>query len=296
MSGQVIIITGASSGFGNLTARLLAQSGHIVYAGVRSHEVHETAALHAFAKDSQTALRTVILDVIDTASVEAAVEKVIGENGRIDTIVHNAGHGCTGPTEAYTPEQLVQYFDVNTVGTQRLNRSALPHMRKARKGLLVWVSSSSCRGGTPPFLGPYFAAKAALDSLAVSYAGELARWGIETTIIVPGAYTKGTNHFANMGGPADKAIAAEYMDGPYAGITEQVNAGLAALEPADSSPSDVAASIVRAVNLPWGKRPFRVHIDPSDDGAEIVNGVADRVRAELLRRVGLEDVLSPTIS
>ncbi|KFY04718.1 hypothetical protein V491_09272, partial [Pseudogymnoascus sp. VKM F-3775] len=213
-----------------------------------------------------------------------------------DTIVHNAGHGCNGPAEAYSPEQLIQYFDVNAVGTQRLNRAALPHMRKAKKGLLVWVSSSSCCGGTPPFFAPYFAAKAALDSLAVSYSGELARWGIETTIIVPGAFTKGTKHFANMGKPADEAIAAEYLDGLYQGIMEQINTGLSSLEPTDSNPTDIAVAIVRAVNLPWGKRPFRIHIDPSDDGAEIVNGVADRVRAEMLRRIGLEDILTPHTS
>jgi hypothetical protein len=55
----------------------------------------------------------------------------------------------------------------------------------------------------------------------------------------------------------------------------------------------VAEAIVRVVGLPFGKRPFRVHVDPSQDGAEVVNGVADRVRAELFRRIGIEDLLSP---
>ena len=75
-----------------------------------------------------------------------------------------------------------------------MNRAALPAMRARGRGLIVWVGSSSTRGGTPPFLGPYFAAKAAMDALAVSYAAELAPWGIETTIMVPGAFTSGTNH------------------------------------------------------------------------------------------------------
>jgi NAD(P)-dependent dehydrogenase (short-subunit alcohol dehydrogenase family) len=73
-------------------------------------------------------------------------------------------------------------------------------MRAAKQGLLVWVSSSSSAGGTPPYLAPYFAAKAAMDALAVQYARELSRWGIETTIVVPGAFTKGTNHFAHLSG------------------------------------------------------------------------------------------------
>ena len=72
------------------------------------------------------------------------------------------------------------------LSTQRVNRAALPHLRKQKKGLVVWVGSTSTRGGTPPYLAPYFAAKAAMDALAVSYAAELNRWGIETSIIVPG--------------------------------------------------------------------------------------------------------------
>ena len=86
-------------------------------------------------------------------------------------------HGVTsyiGPAEAFTPEQLAQIYDTNAIGTQRVNRAALPQLRKQGRGLVVWVSSSSARGGTPPYLSPYFAAKAAMDSLAVSYAGELA--------------------------------------------------------------------------------------------------------------------------
>jgi NAD(P)-dependent dehydrogenase (short-subunit alcohol dehydrogenase family) len=161
--------------------------------------------------------------------------------------------------------------------------------------LVVWVSSSSSRGRTPPYLSPYFAAKAAMDSLAVSYSSELTRWGIETSIIVPGAFTKGTNHFAHSGSPDDTARAAEYNEGPYKGVPEQALQGLAALEPADADAGTVAVAIVDVVGKPFGTRPFRVHIDPSEDGAEIVNGVADRVRAELFRRIGLEDLLKPAV-
>ena len=121
-------------------------------------------------------------------------------------LVHNAGHMVFGPAEAFTPEQLMQQYDVNVLGTQRVNRAALPHLRKQGKGLLVWVGSSSTCGGKPPFLAPYFAAKAAMDALAVAYSTELTRWGIETTIMVPGAFTKGTNHFALQGGPVDEAV------------------------------------------------------------------------------------------
>ena len=131
-----------------------------------------------------------------------------------------------------------------------------------------------------------------MDSLAVQYAREVARWGIETSIIVPGAFTKGTNHFAHSGRPADTARAAEYESGPTRGLGEQIQTAFAAIVPPDADVSAVADAIVRVVNAPFGKRPFRVHIDPSQDGAEVAFAVMDRVRAEMLRRVGLADLLA----
>ncbi|WP_250628277.1 SDR family oxidoreductase [Pinirhizobacter soli] len=296
---NVIVITGASSGFGALTARALADAGHTVYAGMREtvgRNAPQVKAAADYAREHGVDLRSVELDVASDASVDQGIASIIAEHGHLDVIVHNAGHMSFGPAEAFTPEQYAELFDVNVLSTQRVNRAALPQLRKQGKGLMVWVSSSSTRGGTPPYLAPYFAAKAAMDSVAVSYASELTRWGIETSIIVPGAFTKGTNHFAHSGKPADQARVAEYDSGPYAGVSEQALKGLASLEPADADAASVATEIVRVVGLPFGKRPFRTHIDPSQDGAEVVNGVADRVRAELFWRIGLQDLLSPRIA
>ncbi len=296
MTKQVIVVTGASSGFGAMTARALAIAGHTVYAGMRATETRNAKAVAdaaAFAVEHKVDLRSVELDVASDASVEAGITRIITDAGRLDVIMHNAGHMSFGPAEAFTPEQFAELYDINVLSTQRVNRAALPYLRKQGKGLVVWISSSSTRGGTPPYLSPYFAAKAAMDSLAVSYAAELTRWGIETSIVVPGAFTKGTNHFAHSGSPADQARAAEYNDGPYKGIPEKALQGLAALEPIDADPASVAAAVVDIVNKPFGTRPFRVHIDPSQDGAEIVNGVADRVRAEMFRNIGLADLLKP---
>jgi NAD(P)-dependent dehydrogenase (short-subunit alcohol dehydrogenase family) len=200
----------------------------------------------------------------------------------------------TGPAEAFTAQQLAELYDVNVLGTQRLNRAALPHMRAQRDGLLLWVGSTSTRGGTPPYLGPYFAAKAAMDALAVSYAAEVARFGIETTIVVPGAFTTGTNHFAHSGHPADPDRVTEY-DALYPGLMDDVSAKLASLTNPDITPEDVARAIVDVVEADAGHRPFRVHIDPGDDGSEVVSAVADRIRAEFLRRIDLEDLLHPRI-
>lgn len=299
MSKQVILVTGASSGFGLMTAKSLAQAGHAVYASMRETKgknAPRVAEVSEWAKAEGVDLRTVELDVQSDVSVEAGIVRVLAEAARFDTIVHNAGHMVFGPAEAFTPDQLIQQYDVNVLGAQRVNRAALPHMRQQGRGLLVWVGSSSTRGGTPPFLAPYFAAKAAMDALAVSYSTELALWGIETTIMVPGAFTKGTNHFAHSGKPADVERAAEYNAGPYAGIADKALKGLAGLEPADADPEEVAREIVRVVNTAFGKRPFRVHVDPSQDGAEIVNGVADRMRTEMYRNIGLEDLLHPRVN
>lgn len=296
---KIIVVTGASSGFGALAARALAQAGHTVYAGMRDsagRNAPQAAEAARHAAQYKVDLRTVELDVASTESVEAGVAAIIAETGRLDVIVHNAGHMSFGPAEAFSPEQYAELFDINVLSTQRVNRAALPHMRAQGQGLVVWVSSSSARGGTPPYLAPYFAAKAAMDSLAVSYAGELTRWGIETSIIVPGAFTKGTNHFAHAGAPADQVRVAEYDQGPYAGLADQSLKGLASLEPADADAGAVADAIVKVVGAPFGKRPFRVHIDPSQDGAEVVNAVADRVRAEMFRRIGLEDLLTPRLT
>jgi len=293
---HVILVTGASSGFGLMTARALAKAGHIVYASMRETDGRNAPRVAELAEEAVrdgVDIRGLELDVASQDSADAAVARILAERGRLDAVVHNAGHMVFGAAEAFTPEQFAAAYDVNVLGTQRVNRAALPTLRKQGKGLLLWVGSSSTRGGTPPYLAPYFAAKAAMDALAVSYAGEVARWGIETSIVVPGAFTKGTNHFAHAGSPEDKARQAEYDQGPTAGMAETALKGLAALEPEGADPEDLARTIVAVVGKPFGKRPFRVHVDPSQDGAEIVNGVADRVRAEMLRRIGLADLLKP---
>jgi NAD(P)-dependent dehydrogenase (short-subunit alcohol dehydrogenase family) len=296
MSRYVIVVTGASSGFGRLAAEALARAGHTVYASMRDtngRNASQVEAVGHFAKDNGVDLRTVEMDVQSQSSVDAAVDKVFNADGRIDVVVHNAGHMVFGPAEAFTPQQLADLYDINVLSTQRVNRAVLPHMRRQRQGLLVWVGSSSSAGGTPPYLAPYFAAKAAMDSLAVSYARELVRWGIETSIIVPGAFTSGTNHFANAGSPADQTVVDAYEAGPYAGFGPRVQEAFDAIVPPDADVSAVADAVVNVVDAPFGERPFRVHIDPAQDGADVGFAVLDRLKAEMLHRVGLQDLLKP---
>jgi NAD(P)-dependent dehydrogenase (short-subunit alcohol dehydrogenase family) len=296
---NIIVISGTSSGFGALAARALARAGHSVYASMRettSRNAPQVKEMEEYATAHGVDLHTIELDVLSQESTDAALKNIISENGRLDVVIHNAGHMVFGPAEAFTPEQLAQLYDTNVLSTQRVNRAALPHFRAQGKGLVVWVSSSSTRGGAPPYLAPYFAAKAAMDALAVSYACELVRWGIETSIIVPGTFTSGTNHFRNAGSLNDKARAAEYDSGTYKRLADQIQNGLAATVPPDADVAAVADAIVKVVDMPFGKRPFRIHIDPAQDGCEVVNAVADRIRAEFLRRIGLGDLLAPRVN
>ena len=295
---KVIVVTGASSGFGAMSVRAMGRSGHTVYAGMRGttdHNVSAVADLDADAKSAGVDLRATEMDVSDQDSVDKSINQIIAERGRVDVIVHNAGHMVLGPAEAFTPEQLASVYDTNVLGAQRVNRAALPHLRAQQSGLVVWVGSSSTRGGCPPFLGPYFAAKAAGDALAVSYAGELIRFGIETTIVVPGAFTSGTNHFANAGTPEDSERADAYTK-QNGKLRDELPDRLGSLVPPDAEASEVATEIARIVNLPDGQRPFRIHIDPSRDGSEVVSAVADRIRVEFYHRVGIEDLLAPNSS
>jgi NAD(P)-dependent dehydrogenase (short-subunit alcohol dehydrogenase family) len=289
-----VLVTGASSGFGALTARALARAGHTVHAGIRDtagRNAPAVAELARYAAEHGVDLRAVELDVTSQESADAAVARTVGERGRLDVVVHNAGHMASGPAEAFTPEQFAELYDVNVLGAQRVNRAALPHLRARGQGLLLWIGSSSTRGGCPPFLAPYFAAKAAMDALAVSYAAEVLRHGIDSAIVVPGAFTSGTNHFAHAGTPADTARAAAYQD-RYGDLLAGLDGRLAALVPPDADAAQVADAVVRLVALPAGRRPLRTHVDPSRDGSEVVSAVADRVRAEFFRRVGLDDLLT----
>ena len=263
---KIIVITGASSGFGALAARALASAGHTVYASMREtsgRNAPQVKDTEKYAADHKVDLRTIELDVSSEPSCNAAIQQIISKVGRLDVVVHNAGHMVFGPAEAFTPEQLGELYDINVLSTQRVNRAILPQLRKQRNGLLVWVSSSSSAGGTPPYLAPYFAAKAGMDAMAVIYARELTLWGIETSIVVPGAFTGGTNHFLHSGRPADGARVAEYQAGPYANYGDKIMKAFSAIVPPDADAAAVGDAIARIVDMPFGKRPFRVHIDPT---------------------------------
>src|SRR5262245_37994484 len=181
---KIILITGASSGFGRVTAEALALSGHTVYAGMaetKTRNAVEARKMAAFAQKYDVDLHTIELDLLSQISVDSAVAKILAATGRIDVLIHNAGHMAFGPAEAFTPQQLAEFYDV--LGTQRVNRAVLPYMRWQKQGLVVWVPSSGSTGST----SPYFTTDTGVGAVAVAYSRELSRWGVETSIVVPGA-------------------------------------------------------------------------------------------------------------
>jgi len=292
---KVVLVTGAANSIGSDTCGELAQAGHTVYASM--HEITGRNAhridLQRYTDQHGGDLRAIELDVSSEASTNSAIESIIAESGRLDVVVHNAGQIVYGPTEALTSEQLAELYDTNVLSTQRVNRAALPQLRKQGQGLLVWVSSSSAHGGSVPFLAAFASSKAALDALALGYAGELARWGIETTIVVPGAL--GPDHYFRSGRPRDAVRAEEYADGPTADVSEIALARLAELSPRDPEPEAVARAIAKIVAMPFGQRPLRIHFDPDHAGAAVVEREIDHAREELLRRIGLGDILKPAV-
>ena len=112
---KVIVITGALSGFGALTARALSREGHTVYASMREtmgRNVSQVDGAKKFSEENGVDLRTIELDVASQESVDAAIDQIVKDEGRIDVVIHNAGHVVFGPAEAFTPEQLAELYDV----------------------------------------------------------------------------------------------------------------------------------------------------------------------------------------
>ena len=296
MKKQIVLVTGAGSGIGKLTALSLAEAGHVVYASMRDIAGRNNARateLRALAAQEKLQLHPLELDVLSQESADAAAATIVREQGHLDVVMQNAGHLVVGPTEAFTPQEIAKVFDTNVLGAQRVNRAVLPYLRAQESGLMLWISSTTTKGGFPPFMGPYGAAKAAMDSLAVTLAYEIARFGIETSIVVPGAFTKGTDHFPSAGRPADAAIAAAYAR--YDGLMDQIGARLSALTPDGADPQAVADEIVRIVGMPVGTRPMRSVVDFVGDGAAEVFEVSERMRIEFAKRIGMADLLEAKV-
>ncbi|MBT0770249.1 SDR family NAD(P)-dependent oxidoreductase [Kineosporia sp. J2-2] len=290
---SVILVTGSSTGIGNLTARTLARQGHTVFASMRGVNARNAAISAEFtelAERENLDLHVIELDVSSQDSADTAVRTVVERAGRLDVVVQNAGHLYVGYVEAFTDEDLAHLIDINAIGAHRVNRAALPYLRAQRSGTLVYVGSTIIVT-TPPFLGPYVASKAAFDALAVVTSYEASQFGIETSIVMPGAITEGTQHFPNASRASDTEVSAAYsfLD-PLVARNEEATAGL--MQPGvDQNPQVVADEIAAVIARPRGRKPFRTVVDFTAAGVDHVMAFSDLTRQAFVHRMGFGETL-----
>lgn len=292
MSGKVVVVTGASSGFGNLTVLELARRGHIVVATMRDVQGRNAKVrsnLIDAAKAEGHSLQVLEMDVSQEASVNAAIDHVIKQHGKIDALVNNAGLMPVGITEAYTVADVERLFAVNFFGAVRADRAVLPHMRAAGGGLLVHVTSLMGRV-VFPFFGTYSASKFALEGLAEAYRYELKSFGVDSVIVEPGPFP--SNLISSSPEPSDHAVLASY--GEVAAIPGQIKAHAndgqdEANPPRPERVADAIANLVEATE----RRPLRTVVMPEglDFGVERLNEAVRPIQNDMLTSFGMSDML-----
>ncbi|MBC7765881.1 MAG: SDR family NAD(P)-dependent oxidoreductase, partial [Hyphomonadaceae bacterium] len=182
---KIIFIIGTSTGFGKLMTITLSKEGHTVLAGMRgTNGKNKTVAKELAALAN---VEVVDIDITSDASVSNAFEQVLSKYGGIDVLVNNAAVAGFGLLEAYSIEQIRQMFEANFYGVIRTYQDVLPSMRKARKGLIINLTSGAS-GHTLPYMIPYLASKFGVESITEGLQVELEQFGIENVSIQPGVY------------------------------------------------------------------------------------------------------------
>lgn len=292
MGDKVVVVTGASSGFGKLTVLELARQGHTVIATMRDVDGRNRPASEALveaAKAGGSSVQILEMDVSDDASVNGAIDRVITQHGRIDVLVNNAGLMPIGVTEAYTTTDVERLFAVNFFGTIRTNRAVLPHMRAAGTGVLIQVTSLMGRF-VIPFFGIYSASKFALEALAEAYRYELASFGVDSVIVEPGPFP--SSLISSSPQPSDGTVLDTY--GQVASIPGQIKDNAKQThDPANPpNPQRVADAIARLVGAKE-RRPLRTVVMPEglDFGVERINDAVAPIQNDMLRLMGMEALI-----
>jgi NAD(P)-dependent dehydrogenase (short-subunit alcohol dehydrogenase family) len=237
MTGQVVLITGASRGFGAAAARRMAERGHTVVATMRDPARDGSSVREGL----EGFIDTVRLDVTDRPGIEAVVARTLEQHGRIDALINNAGFGLFGPVESGTEAQLWSQLDTNTFGPWRMIKAVLPSMRHRRQGKIVNVTSLSGRI-TAPLLAHYAATKFALEALSEGLRFEVGALGVEVCIVEPGMYASDwqTSNLAVAECPDRQA---------YGELVEQRLASFRALAASRPGSASVAAALADIVDL-----------------------------------------------
>ncbi|GAA2099641.1 oxidoreductase [Microlunatus panaciterrae] len=270
MTNRTAIVTGASSGIGEATARRLQADGFTVYAGARRVERMQGLA--------ELGVRVLALDVTDDDSMVAAVEQILAETGRIDVLVNNAGYGSYGAAEDVPMTEARYQLEVNLFGLARLTQLVLPAMREARSGRIINISSIGGRFGES--LGAwYHASKFAVEGYSDSIRLELADFGIHVVVVQPGAIR------TEWDGIALDSAMTHSGDTAYAAHVETMRATYdSAFGGLGADPSVIAEAIHRAATA---RRPKIRYVAPQSAKAMMVLArlLPDRLKDTLFRRM-----------
>ena len=275
-----VLITGANSGFGLLTAASFARAGHTVHAGVRNPA--KGAALDALAAEG-LAVKQVKLDVTDDAAVKAAVAQASAA-APIDVLVNNAGFEVAGPVEHLSDASLTRQFDTNVLGVTRMVRAAAPAMRARGDGLIINVSSVAGHISAP-FTGAYSASKHAVEALSEALWFELRPFGVRVVLIEPGGFA--TNFGENV------IVEPAYgEDSPYRPIAARFTAAMAGFRSGPAQdPQEVADLILAAAADPDPKLRYLA----GDDARMLVplyrSMEFEAFAGVMLQRLGLDDII-----
>ena len=234
MSKKVVLITGASSGMGKVTALKLIHEGHIVYGAARRVE-----KMNDLVKAGGHAIK---MDITDDSSVKNAVNRVINEQGQIDVLMNNAGFGSYGSVEETSIEDARYQLEVNLLGLARITQLVIPHMRKRNSGQIINISSVGGKVYTP--LGAwYHATKHALEGWSDCLRLELEQFGINVVIIEPGIIE------TEFGDVVYEPMLKRSGNGPYKNMARSVaQATKSAYEKGGgSSPMVIANTVSRSI-------------------------------------------------
>jgi NAD(P)-dependent dehydrogenase (short-subunit alcohol dehydrogenase family) len=260
---RVWLITGASSGFGRELALAAAAGGDTVVATGRNTDA--LASLAAMAPDR---ISPVVGDVTDTAAAPSLVADVLGQHGRIDVLVNNAGRGQVGAMEDTTDGELRSLFDLHVFGPAALTRAVLPHMRAQGSGSIVQMSSFGGQVAYPGF-GAYCATKFALEGMSEALAAEVAPHGVRVLIVEPGAFR---TSFSGAG-LHESVVSDAYAE--TAGATRDMIKSIDGTQPGD--PAKAAKAILAALAAP--DAPLRLPL--GDDAVDGIRGHAAQVLNDL---------------
>lgn len=248
---ESILITGASTGLGKETALHLAERGFRVYATIR--DLSGADYLYGEAKKRNVQLKVLALDVTDKASIASAVESVVSEAGEIYGVINNAGVGLRGYFEDLDDGDIRRMFDANVFGVMEVTRAVLPHMRRAKRGRILMISSVGGRIGSLG-VSTYCSTKFALEGFSESLFLELAPLGIRVVLIEPGIVR--TERWSENRGiaPGAKDPSSPY----YAWFWQSEREADKLVQASTATPADVAVAIHEALTAEKPKLRYMV--------------------------------------